>query len=154
MWLKKLFGRQSEQKSAPEDLQARESSIDRGIFYLYWIIGIQVLFVFGLLTVIMVIGKVISTPWWVFLAALVLFAGSIVYIYRKARKQFRKLRDTLGQTDLSDRNYEISIMGGMLTMRIEHNPQKLLNGPARPEPARMEPEAIEVPPNHKPVHLS
>jgi hypothetical protein len=45
-------------------------------------------------------------------------------------------------------------MGGMLTMRIEQNRQKLLDAPARPDPARMEAEAIEVPPNHKPVHLS
>ena len=72
----------------------REATIDQGIYYLYMIIGLQVLFVFGIMGVIMFIGKVISTPGWVFLVMFLLFAGSIVYIYRKAKKQLKRFRES------------------------------------------------------------
>ena len=100
----------------------------------------------------------ISTPAWVFLFIFLLFSGSLIYIYRKAKKQFRKIKESLNQADLSNKNYEISIMGGMLTMRIEQNPNapKLLEPPS--EPAHAEPiidaETIEQPGDHKRAHLS
>lgn len=172
MWLKRLFKRdKSEQKPEVEadvqdkaDVQEKakvrekqESSIGQGIYYLYMIVGLQLLFVFGILGVIMFIGKVISTPGWVFLFIFLLFAGALVYIYRKARKQFRKLKESLSNADLSNRNYEISIMGGMLTMRIEQNPNapKLLAPPPSAQPEQIiDAETIEPSADHKRAHLS
>lgn len=105
-----------------------EATLDRGVYYLYLIIGLQVLFVLALMGIIMFIGKVISTPGWVFLAMFALLAASIVYIYRKAKRKLSKFRESFGK---SDKNYEISFMGGMLTMRIEQNTNgaKLLEAP-------------------------
>ncbi len=103
----------------------------------------------------MLIGKVISTPGWVFLFIFMLFIGSMVYIYRKAKKQFRRIKETLDRADNS-KNYEISLMGGMLTMRIEQNPNspKLLESPAAaPEPI-IDAETIEPDPDRKSAHLS
>ncbi len=95
------------------------------------IIAGQVAFVLGILVVIMVIGKVISTPGWVFLAAFLLFAAALVHIYRKAKRQFRELKDALSRLDLSDRSVEISVMGGLLTLKIEQKPTpNLLESPA------------------------
>ncbi len=124
-----------------------EATLDRGVYYLYLIIGLQVLFVLALMGIIMFIGKVISTPAWVFLFIFGISAASIIYLYRKAKKRLLKLRESLGK---SDKNYEISFMGGMLTMRIEQNMNgaKLLEAPpsvadqvidaetAEPDPAR------------------
>jgi hypothetical protein len=47
--------------------------------------------------------------------------------------------------DLSGHNYEISVMGGMLTMRVEQNPRRLLQAPANP---LIEQEPIETPAAH------
>ncbi len=131
-----------------------EPTIDQGIYYLYLIIGLQVLFVFGIMGIIMLIGKVISTPGWVFLIVFVLFAASMVYIYRKAKKQLRRIREAFSK---ADRNYEISIMGGMLTMRIEQNPNapKLLDAPVSvsAEPV-IDAETTEVDSARKPAHPS
>lgn len=172
MWFKRLFKRgKSEQKPEVEaDLQEKagaqekakarekqESSIGQGIYYLYMIVGLQLLFVFGILGVIMFIGKVISTPGWVFLLIFLLFAGALVYIYRKAKKQFRRLKESLNNADLSNKNYEISIMGGMLTMRIEQNPNapKLLAAPPPAQPEQIiDAETIEPSADHKRAHLS
>ncbi len=165
MWLSRLFKRRKTQAESQPEPQAqagnkpeeKPESINQGIYYLYMIIGLQLLFVFGLLGVIMLIGKVISTPGWVFLLIFALFACSLVYIYRKAKKQFRKLRESFSQAGMSDKNYEISIMGGMLTMRIEQNPNapKLLQAPASaPAEPIIDAETIEPSPEHKSAHLS
>jgi hypothetical protein len=127
-----LFDRSS--KSHPQSARPEhDPHLNRGVYYLYLIIGLQVAFVFGLLFIIMVIGKVIATPWWVFLFAAATGATALVYLFRRARNQLRRFRDALQQVDQSGRSYEISIMGGMLTMRVERNPRPLLEAnPAGP----------------------
>ena len=154
MWFSRLFKRAKEEPEPAKE--KREASIPQGFYYLYVIIGLQIVFVFGLLGTIMLIGKVISTPGWVFLFIFLLFAGSLVYIYRKAKKQFQRLRESLSKTDLSRNNYEISLMGGMLTMRIEQNPNapKLLEAPSQPAEPIIDAETIEPAPGHKQAHLS
>lgn len=116
MWFKSR-----EEKHRPETdhkFWSEDATLDRGVYYLYLIIGLQVLFVLGLMGIIMFIGKVISTPAWVFLFIFGVSIAGITYIYQKAKRRLRQLRETFGRTD---RNYEISLMGGMLTMRIEQN---------------------------------
>ncbi len=126
MWFGRLFGRK---KEPPEG--ERKATIGQGIFYLYLIIGLQVLFVFALMTVIITMGKVLATPLWMFIAAFATGVAGCVFIYRKAKEQFRRFRETIQRTDLTDRNYEISFMGGVLTMRVEQNPRRLLeNNPS------------------------
>lgn len=161
MLFSRLFSRKKDKaEPQPQSESAKppksESSIGTGIYYLYMIIGLQLLFVFGILGAIMFIGKVISTPGWVFIFIMVLFAGSLVYIYRKAKQQFRKLRESFVQAGMSDKNYEISLMGGMLTMRIEQNPNapKLLQAPSAAAEPIIDAETIEPSPENKPAHLS
>lgn len=102
------------------------------MYYLYLIIGLQVLFLFGILAVIVVLGQVLATPLWAFLLAFGCAAWGCIFIYRKAKRKFNEMRKTFQDIDLSGRNLEISIMGGMLTMRLEHNPRPLLEAPSNP----------------------
>jgi hypothetical protein len=134
MWLRRLlWGTKEEDKEENRaESGPTEPSINQGIFYLYLIIGLQIAFVFGLVLAIMMVGSVLATPLWVFLFAFALGIGGCVYVYRKAKRQFRKLRETLQKMDFSDRDYEISVMGGFLTMRVEHNPRRLLEAPKDP----------------------
>jgi membrane protein implicated in regulation of membrane protease activity len=155
MWRRR--SRSKEERREPEAEKRwsdHDPTIDQGVYYLYLIIGLQVLFVFAIMGIIMFIGKVISTPGWVFLFMFALFAASMVYIYRKAKKQLRSIKESFGK---ADRNYEISIMGGMLTMRIEQNQSapKLLEAtfPASAEPV-IDAETKEAGPARKPAHLS
>jgi len=156
MWFRRSSRRKNEEHE-PEAVKRkadREPTIDQGVYYLYMIIGLQVLFVFGIMGVIMLIGKVISTPGWVFLILFLLFAASMVYIYRKAKKQLKKMSESFSK---ADRNYEISIMGGMLTMRIEQNPNapKLIEAPfSAPAEPVIDAETTEADPAQKPAHPS
>lgn len=141
-WLRRLFQGSKESNQEREQTEAVDPSINRGVFYLYTIIGVQVFLVFGLMVVMMFVGRVIATPLWVFLFVLALGIAGCVYIYRKAKRQFQKLREAIQKVDLSDRNFEISVMGGFLTMRMEQNPRRLLEAPSAPA---AEPEVIVEP---------
>jgi hypothetical protein len=78
----------------------------------------------------------------------------MIYIYRKAKKQIKRISESFSK---ADRNYEISIMGGMLTIRIEQSPNapKLLEAPFSASAERViDAETKEAAPDQKPAHLS
>ncbi len=107
--------------------QGAEADLDQGMYYFYLIVCLQIVFTFGLLAAILVIGKVISTPLWVYLVMFSILIGGSVYVYRKIKKRFRKFCEMFRNADSSGRNYEISFMGGFLTMRVEQpSPNRLL----------------------------
>jgi hypothetical protein len=133
-------------KKSPEKQERQEDTINSGVYYLYMIIFLQIALVFGIMATIMIVGQVLATPVWVFLLAFSIGVGGIVYIYRKAKRKFNMLKETLSKVDLSGRNYEISIMGGMFTMRVEQNHRNLLEAPVSSSPrALLEAEHIETP---------
>ena len=143
MWFYRLFKGSKEPNQEPTE--SPDPLINRGIYYLYLIIGLQIAFVFVLVAVIMFIGRVLATPGWVFLFALALGVWGCITVYRKAKRQFQKLKETLQKVDLSDRNLEISVMGGFLTMRMEQNPRRLLEAPRDSPDAILDSEPIETP---------
>ncbi len=126
--------------------EAEQKTINQGIYYLYLIIGAQVLFVLGLVAVITAFGTVIMTPMWVYLGTLGLGVAGIVYVYRKAKQKFLKFKEAFRNVNLSNSNYEISFMGGVFTMRVEQNERPLLEAP--PSSPVLEAETIEPPSAH------
>jgi hypothetical protein len=141
MWFRNPF--KGMQKPTEEQSEPPDSSINQGVFYLYMIIGAQIALVFGLVVTIMLVGRILATPLWVFLLALGLGVWGCITVYRKAKRQFQKLREAIQKVDLSDRNFEISVMGGFLTMRVEQNPRRLLEAP---RDSILEAEPIETRP--------
>lgn len=127
MWFKDLFG----DRKPPAQQVERDPLLNRGVFYLYLILGIQILIVFGILAGIMVIGQVLATPMWMFLAAIIAGAWGLTYIYRKIKQKIEKIREAISRVDLSDKNLELSFMGGVLTMKIEQSTRPpLLEAPS------------------------
>ncbi|HAA01775.1 MAG TPA: hypothetical protein DCZ69_01255 [Syntrophobacteraceae bacterium] len=106
--------------------QKERDPYNQGVSYFYSIIGLQVLFVFAMLFAIMFIGKVIATPFWIFVMTFFMGVAGFAYIYRKAKQQWLRFRETIQQVGPSARTLEISVMGGMLTMRVEKDDRHLL----------------------------
>jgi hypothetical protein len=132
-----------EKKKQPKD--PNKASLDQGMFYFYLIIGSQVVFIFGLVAFIMGIGKVLATPWWIFLFGFLLLISGCVYLYRKIKQKLRHFRDAVKEMDLGSGGCEISLMGGFLTMRMGQPPprtQHLLDAPSGPPPV-VDAEAVE-----------
>jgi hypothetical protein len=140
MIFKRLF-RRSTPTSAPDK---ERDSYNQGVSYFYLIIGLQVALVFGVLIAIMFIGKVIATPFWVFVLTFVLGVAGMVFVYRKAKQQWLRFSETIHRVGPSARTLEISVMGGMLTMRVEQDPRRLLEAGTDATPL-IESEPIETP---------
>ncbi len=158
MWFSKLFRRKKKSQEPEEQNPKNKEEVDKdkalinqGVYYLYLILGVQLAIVLGLLAVITAFGTFIATPVWVFFAALLLGGGGIVYIYRKIKQKVRKFKEAFQKSDLSDRNYEISLMGGMFTMRVEQGPQRpMLEAPQNTSdtsPPVLDAETVEIPPS-------
>ncbi|MBN2516877.1 MAG: hypothetical protein JXC33_12700 [Deltaproteobacteria bacterium] len=123
--------KKAEQERKKKERRERQNpaGIQQGLTYMYTVIGLQLLLVFTLMFIMMVIGKVIITPWWILLAVFAAGIGGCIFIYYRVKRSLRKLKETVKNMNLSDRNYEISIMGGVLSMRVEQNPNRLLEAP-------------------------
>jgi len=117
--------------------------LDQGMFYFYLIVGSQVIFIFGLVAFMMGIGKVLATPWWIFLFGAVLLVSGCIYLYRKIKRQFRKIRSAFKEINIGGGNCEISVMGGFLTMRVEQNPGRLLEAPGSVHSQVLDAEPVE-----------
>ncbi len=79
-----FFNRRSKKKK--DEPEEKKPTVNQGIFYLYAIIGLQVLFVFGLMAIIITLGKVLATPLWVFLFSLAVGIAGIATCIERPRR--------------------------------------------------------------------
>ncbi len=121
MFFNKFF---SKGESLKDD--SKKVRFGEGLLYLYMIIAAQVLLVFALMTIVVAMGTVLSTPLWAVVAAILLFLWGAMLVYRQIKSQWRKVKETLKHQNFADRNFEISFLGGVVTMKVEHNPSRLL----------------------------
>ncbi len=120
-----------------------DPNVRQGLVYMYAIIGSQLLLLLIIMFVLMFMGKVITTPWWVFVIILAVAFGGCAFAYYRVKRSVRGIKKTIKEMNLGDRNYEISIMGGALKMRVEQNPSRLLEAPS--DQNVVETLAIEAP---------
>lgn len=131
---KKSTEKSKAQAKAKQGPRLREGGDDpnvrQGLVYMYAIIGSQLLLLIIIMFVLMFMGKVITTPWWVFVIILAVAFGGCAFAYYRVKRSVRSIKKTIKEMNLGDRNYEISIMGGALRMRVEQNPGRLLEAPS------------------------
>lgn len=134
----------SAEKQGPR-LQGDKSDpeVRRALVYMYVIIGSQVGLLFVVIIVLMFLGKVITTPWWVFALLFAAVAGGCVYAWHRVRRSIRNITTMAKEMNLGGRNFEISILGGALSLRVEQNTGRLLEAP--PGLQEAEKAAIEAP---------
>ncbi len=121
MFFNKFFGKNEAIRG-----ESKRVKIGEGLFYLYMIIAAQVLLVFALMTVVIAMGTVLATPLWAVVAAILLFLWGAMLAYRQIKLHWRSVKETLKQQQFSNSNFEISFLGGVVTMKVEHNPRRLL----------------------------
>ena len=122
---------QAKAKQAPRLREGGDDpNVRQGLVYMYAIIGSQLLLLLIIMFVLMFMGKVITTPWWVFVIILAVAFGGCAFAYYRVKRSVRNIKKTIKEMNLGDRNYEISIMGGALRMRVEQSPGRLLEAPS------------------------
>ena len=75
-------------------------------------------------TVILIKG-IYDFRWLIFVAGVALIAGSAFYFYRYFQEHKRRITDLMTDPAFSDRTLEISLMGGMATVKLGHRDDSL-----------------------------
>lgn len=100
----------------------------KSIMLAYMILGLHLLLVAGIILLVIFIRGVVNYMLWIFLGGLLVVLGSAVMFYRKMRTQGKSLKETLTSPVFADRPVELSLLGGLASLRIGG---ERFSGPAR-----------------------
>ncbi|HEY5672902.1 MAG TPA: hypothetical protein VIR78_04295 [Malonomonas sp.] len=98
-------------------------SILNGVFLGYLVLMLHILLILGLGVTVILIKGIYDFRWLIFIAGIVLVAGSGYFFYQRLKESNRSLRDTLNDPALRDRTLEISLFGGMAAVKLGHKDQ-------------------------------
>jgi hypothetical protein len=79
----------------------------------------------GLGITVVVIKGIYDFRWLILLAGIAIIGGSGYYFYRYFKEHKQKLHDLMSDPAFNDRTLEISLMGGMATVRLGHKDDNL-----------------------------
>jgi hypothetical protein len=110
-----------------------------GIAMAYTILLLHLLLLAGLGLVVIFITGIASYMLLIVICGLAMVGLSGYIFFRRLRKEGRSLGDTLRSPDFQGRELEVSLFGGMATMRIgSPDRHKTLDIDSQPPPARLE----------------
>jgi len=84
------------------------------------IILFHILLIVGLISSVILFKGIYDLRWWILGIGLLLVIASGYYFYRRAKAGKRRLRDIMNDPAFQNRSVEISLMGGMATLRVGH----------------------------------
>ena len=79
----------------------------------------------GLGITVVVIKGIYDFRWLILLVGIAIIGGSGYYFYRYFKEHKQKLHDLMSDPAFNDRTLEISLMGGMATVRLGHKDDNL-----------------------------
>ncbi len=98
----------------------QNKSVFSGVMLGYVVLLLHVLLMIGLGVTVVLIKGIYDFRWLILLAGIVLIGVSGYYFYHYFRQHKQKLSDLMSDPAFTDRTLEISLMGGMATMRLGH----------------------------------
>ncbi len=125
----------------------QNKSIFSGVMVGYIVLVLHILLIIGLGIAVVVIKGIYDFRWLIFIAGIALIGGSGYYFYRRLKDGNRKLSDFMSDPALRDRTLEISLLGGMATLKLGHKDESIkLVAPAHDNPIKQ----LQQPPS---LHL-
>jgi hypothetical protein len=118
----------------------------KGIAAAYIILLLHLALIAGLGLVVVFLTGVANYLSWILLGGIGMIALSAYLFFRKLRKEGRTLGETLRSSQFRDREVEVSLLGGMATMRLGRPTERKplpANGAAQP-PQLEDPQSIHI----------
>ncbi len=84
------------------------------------ILGLHLLLVLGLGVTVVLIKGIYDFRWLIMLTGIALIGGSGYFFYQKLKASNRTLREVINDPALRDHSLEISLLGGMASVKLEH----------------------------------
>ena len=98
----------------------QNKSVFNGVLLGYMVLALHVLLIVGLGITVVLIKGIYDFRWLIFIAGIALLGGSGYYFYHYFREHKQKISDLMSDPAFNDRTFEISLMGGMATLKLGH----------------------------------
>ena len=98
----------------------QNKNIVSGVMFGYLVLLLHVLLIIGLGLVVVLVKGIYDFRWLIFICGIALIGWSGYYFYQRIKRSNRKLSDLIADPALLDRTVEISLLGGMATVKLGH----------------------------------
>lgn len=127
--------------------QKKESDgLFKSVILAYTILALHVLLIAGLGLLVLFFRGFVNYMLWIFIGGTVALIASAIYFYRRMKTEGRTLRDILNSSTFQDRSVEVSVLGGLATLKIgkPDYPPALEAGNSKPIPQLEDPETAQI----------
>jgi hypothetical protein len=90
----------------------------KSVLLAYFILALHVLLIAGLAVLVIFFRGVVNYMLWIFLGGIAMIGFSSFYFFKRMRAEGKSLREMLKNPLFSGRSVEVSILGGMATVRL------------------------------------
>ena len=118
------------------DKKKTSDGLVKSVLLAYFILALHVLLIAGVAILVLFFRGMVNYMLWIFLGGLALIGFSAFYFFRRMRAEGKTLREMLRNPMFNGRSVEVSLLGGMATVK--------LGQPSQP-PAIGHDAAIDVP---------
>jgi hypothetical protein len=95
----------------------------KSVLLAYFILALHVLLIAGMAILVLFFRGVVNYMLWIFLGGIVLVALSAFYFIRRMRAEGKSLREMLRNPMFNGRSVEVSLLGGMATVKLGQSSQ-------------------------------
>ena len=100
--------------------KTQDKGILNGVFIAYMVLLLHVLLIIGIGFAVVLLKGMYDLRWVIITVTLVLIGGSAYFVIRRIKDLKRSLTETMNDPALRERTLEISLFGGMASMRVGH----------------------------------
>ena len=123
----------------------QNKSIFSGVMIGYIVLVLHILLMVGLGVAVVLIKGIYDFRWLIFIAGIALIAGSGYYFYRRMKESNRKISDLMTDPALANRTLEISLLGGMATVKLGHKDENIQLIAAEEQPKQLAaPQSVQI----------
>jgi hypothetical protein len=123
-----------------------ESGFFKSIMLAYMILGMHLLLVAAIFLLIIFLRGVVNYMLWIFIAGAAAILASAFYFFRKMHAQGKNLKETLQSPMFNGQPVELSLLGGLASIKIGHKKQEsmLIDHTSLPLPQLEDPGTLQV----------
>ncbi|MCW8892131.1 MAG: gas vesicle protein GvpG [Deltaproteobacteria bacterium] len=103
----------------------QNKSVFSGVMLGYMVLVMHILLIIGLGVTVVLIKGIYDFRWLIFIAGIGLLSWSGYYFYRRMKESNRKISDFMSDPALQNRTLEISLLGGMATVKLGHKDENI-----------------------------
>lgn len=90
----------------------------KSVMLAYFILALHVLLIAGMAILVLFFKGVVNYMLWIFLGGIALIGFSALYFIRRMRAEGKSLREMLKNPMFNGRSVEVSLLGGMATVKL------------------------------------